>query len=152
LLGRCWTRSARRSVSACGALEPAVRESELLAASLDALDGVRAAEPATPAPKKATARRSRRSSRPGRPRTTPAPRDANRAAVLAVLGERPGVSAGELAAAGGVARPVLYALLKRLEEFGEVAKERLPGGATGHPLAAGPAALASAPSGGTAAG
>ena len=33
-----------------------------------------------------------------------------------------------------VARPVLYALLKTLEERGEVAKEQLPGGTTGYRL------------------
>ena len=55
--------------------------------------------------------------------------------MLGVLAERPGVSASELSSAAGVARPVLYALLKTLEERGEVAKEHLPGGTTGYRLA-----------------
>ena len=52
-----------------------------------------------------------------------------------VLAERPGVSASESSSAAGVARPVLYALLKTLEERGEVAKEQLPGGSTGDRVA-----------------
>jgi hypothetical protein len=64
-----------------------------------------------------------------------APRGANREAVLRVLAERPGVSAAELAATSGVARPVLYTLLARLVERGEVVKESLPGGAMGYALA-----------------
>ncbi len=63
-----------------------------------------------------------------------APRGANREAVLRALEERPGASASELATASGVARTVLYGLLNRLIEAGEVAKEELPGGATGYKL------------------
>jgi hypothetical protein len=52
-----------------------------------------------------------------------------------VLAERPGVSASDLASASGAARTVLYALLKRLEQSGEVAREQMPGGTTGYRLA-----------------
>src|SRR6188472_3688158 len=65
-----------------------------------------------PAPRRSPARR--RSSGPR------APRGANRAAVLRVLEERPGVSVPELAAASSVQRTVLYPLLKTLEQRGEV--------------------------------
>jgi hypothetical protein len=63
-----------------------------------------------------------------------APRGANREALLRALEERPGASASELATASGVARAVLYGVLNRLIEAGEVAKEELPGGATGYKL------------------
>jgi len=115
-------------------LEPAVRESEQLEAALAALDGLavlgpvaRASAPATAAPAR---RRQGTSPRRGRRPARRAPRGANRAAVLGVLGERP----GELSSAAGVARPVLYALLKTLEERGEVLKEPLPGGTAGYRL------------------
>ena len=116
-------------------LEPAVRESEQLEAANAALDGLGIATPAadTSAPAAAAPTRRRRPSsarRPGGPAKR-APRGANRTAVLGVLAERSGVSASELSSAAGVARPVLYALLKTLEERGEVAKEQLPGGSTG---------------------
>jgi MarR family len=64
-----------------------------------------------------------------------APRGANRAAVLRVLGDRPGVSVAELSAASGVAKPVLYNLLRTLEQRGEITKEQLPGDSTGYRLA-----------------
>lgn len=69
-----------------------------------------------------------------RPAERRAPRGANREAVLRALEERPGASASELATASGVARTALYGVLNRLIEAGEVAKEELPGGATGYKL------------------
>jgi len=95
----------------------ASQEYERLEAALAALGA-----PTAPA-------RARR--RPAQPR---APRGANREAVLRALEERPGASASELAAASGVDRTALYPLLNRLAERGEVAKEQLPGGATGYRL------------------
>jgi IclR helix-turn-helix domain len=97
----------------------AAQEYERLEAALAAMGGP--ARSAAPAPRR----------RPAEPR---APRGANRDAVLRALEERPGASASELAAASGVARPVLYGVLNRLIEAGEVAKEELPGGATGYKL------------------
>jgi hypothetical protein len=55
--------------------------------------------------------------------------------VLAVVRERPGVTAGELAAASGVSGGTLYGLLRRLVEQGELAKRELPRGQTGYTLA-----------------
>jgi hypothetical protein len=63
-----------------------------------------------------------------------APRGANRAAVLAVIAERPGVSARELAAASRVTGGTLYALLRTLTERGEIDKQQLPSGYTGYRL------------------
>jgi hypothetical protein len=76
-----------------------------------------------------------RAAAPARPRraTQPrAPRGANRDAVVRALEERPGASSSELAGASGVNRTALYGVLNRLIERGEVAKEQLPGGATGY--------------------
>jgi hypothetical protein len=99
----------------------AAQEYERLQAALDALGAP--AEPAAAAP---APRRARRAAPPR------APRGANREAVLRALEERPGASASELAAASGVNRTVLYSVLNRLIEGGEVAKEELPGGTTGY--------------------
>jgi hypothetical protein len=74
-----------------------------------------------------------------------APRGANKAAVLGVIGERPGVSVRELAAASGVTGGTLYALLRTLAERGEIARQELPSGHTGYTLAASP--TTAAPSG-----
>src|SRR4051812_22845235 len=70
----------------------------------------------------------------GKPARARAPRGANRTAVLAVVRERPGVTASELAAASGVTGGTLYALLRRLTEQGELAKRQLPGGQTGYAI------------------
>jgi hypothetical protein len=123
--------------------EAAVREYERLEAALTALGGIQTPTPETrESPPVPTRRRGsgRRSSGPR------APRGANRGAVLRVLGDRPGVSVTELASASGVARPVLYNLLKTLAQRGEIAREDLSGGATGYRIAGGPTAdVASAP-------
>jgi hypothetical protein len=122
------------------ALEPTAREYERLDAALTALGGPIDAGPAraTPASKPAAVvkRRAKRSASGRPPAAIRAPRGANRAAVVGVLAELPGASANELSAASGVGRPVLYALLKHLEESGEVVKEQLPGGKAGYRLAA----------------
>jgi len=120
-------------------LEPAVREAEQLEAAIAALDGLGAGTPAAPPLSAATSPSQperRRAKRAARGPAKRAPRGANRAAALRVLEERPGLGATELAQATGIARPVLYNLLKTLEERGEVAKEQMPGGATGYRLTA----------------
>jgi hypothetical protein len=86
---------------------------------------------------------ARGSAKPARAR---APRGANREAVLAVVRDRPGVTANELAAASGVTGGTLYALLRRLTEQGELAKRELPGGQTGYALATGDATVSGAES------
>jgi DNA-binding transcriptional ArsR family regulator len=70
------------------------------------------------------------------PTRAQAPRGANRAAVLAVVRERPGVTAGELAAASGVSGGTLSALLRRLTEAGVLEKRELPDGQTGYAVPA----------------
>jgi IclR helix-turn-helix domain len=99
----------------------AVEEYERLQAALAALG-----EQTAPRP-----RRTRRSAAAIRQR---APRGANREAVLRAVGERPGASAGELAAASGVAKPVLYNLLRTLSQRGDLVRQDLPGGGAGYSL------------------
>jgi hypothetical protein len=73
--------------------------------------------------------------KPGRARRAPrprAPRGANRAAVYAALETMPGASVGELAAASGVGRPQVYALLRKGIEEGRVKTDELAGGQTGY--------------------
>jgi hypothetical protein len=61
--------------------------------------------------------------------------------VLAVVRDRPGVTASELAAASGVTGGTLYSLLRRLTDQGELAKRKLPGGQTGYAFVSGDAAV-----------
>jgi transposase len=88
------------------------------------------------------AARARAGAAPARKR---APRGANREAVLRVIGQRPGVTTRELAAASQVTGGTLYTLLRRLTDEGTLEKRQLAGGQTGYALAtstgaAGPAA------------
>jgi predicted transcriptional regulator len=78
-------------------------------------------------------RRARVDGQEGRPR---APRGADRRAVLEAVGERPGATAAELAAVSSVARNVLYGVLRRLVQEGEVQTRQLPTGRTGYVLGA----------------
>jgi sugar-specific transcriptional regulator TrmB len=63
---------------------------------------------------------------------TRAPRGANREAILSVVGERPGVSATEIAEVTKISRAVTYNTLAKLVEQGRIAKTELPGGQTGY--------------------
>jgi hypothetical protein len=83
----------------------------------------------------APARKARSARRSPRPR---APRGANRAAVHAALETMPGASVGELAAASGVGRPQVYALLRKGIEEGRVRTDELAGGQTGYRIATQP--------------
>jgi len=76
------------------------------------------------------------------PASKRAPRGANREAVLRVIGERPGVTARELAAASQVTGGTLYTLLRRLTDEGTIEKRELPGGHAGYALATGAGAAA----------
>jgi hypothetical protein len=100
----------------------AVEEYAVLEALLGVLGGpVAEPEPTTARREHAAVPRAAKPPRAARkPSAERAPRGANRAAVLRVLGERPGVSVTELAAASGVAKPVLYNLLGTLAKRDEV--------------------------------
>jgi hypothetical protein len=110
--------------------EAAVREFERLEAALVVLGGDQAvpARASSPSDPRSASRGRGGSGRRSSGRR--APRGANRAAVLKVLADRPGVSATELSSASGVAKPVLYNLLKTLKQRGEIREETLPAGTT----------------------
>jgi CRP-like cAMP-binding protein len=67
-------------------------------------------------------------SRRRRPRAAPG---ANRAAIVALVHERPGVTTGEIAQATEIARSTVTTTLGRLIDAGEVERAELPGGGTG---------------------
>ena len=116
--------------------EAAAREYERLEAALAALDALkRSGSPRAAADSRPAATR-RRAKRAAAGRKAPAPRGANQAAVLAVVGERPGVAVSELSTASGVSKSTLYGVLRTLERRGRIAREQLPGGGTGYRLAA----------------
>ena len=127
-------------------LRPLVDEHTRLEAALQALSDVRGRTPVPASPVSAG------QPQPRATKTTPAaarkraPRGANRAAVLEAAENRPGATSAELAAASGVQRNTLNALLARLVKSGELRTEALPTGRTGYVLArAQPQASAGAP-------
>lgn len=63
----------------------------------------------------------------------PAPRGANRQAILAVIGERPDVSSAEIAKMTGIAKPTLYNTLRALMRQGTIEKREV-GGVAGYHL------------------
>jgi hypothetical protein len=105
--------------------------------------------PSTPTTATGASRARTRSGSTAKPSRARAPQGANRSAVLAVVRERPGVTASELAGASGVTGGTLYALLRRLTASGELEKRELPGGQTGYAVSAAnrPAAAAAASQG-----
>jgi sugar-specific transcriptional regulator TrmB len=84
------------------------------------------AGPSAPATKGTSPRKQR----------TRAPRGANREAILSVVGERPGVTAAEIADVTKISRAVTYNTLAKLIKQGKLAKTELPGGQTGYKPAA----------------
>jgi len=107
-----------------GALEPLLSERDQIQAAL------RRAPFAKDAPRPATKGTSARKQR------TRAPRGANREAIITLVGERPGVSAAEIADVTKISKPVTYNTLAKLVEQGKLAKTELPGGQTGYKPAA----------------
>jgi type II secretory pathway component PulJ len=104
----------------------AVEQNERLDAALVALD--RDLVERAPAPQRST--NQRRTA--GRP---PAPRGANRAAVIGVVSERPGVSVGDVAGATGIAGAVVTRTLARLVADGTLERVELPAGTLGYRVA-----------------
>jgi sugar-specific transcriptional regulator TrmB len=102
------------------AYQPLLREREQLEAALS--------KPpfADEKPRRATKGTSPRKTR------TRAPRGANREAILGVVGERPGVTATEIADVTKISRAVTYNTLAKLVEQGQLQKTELPGGQTGY--------------------
>lgn len=100
---------------------------------LDEYQRLQAAE-ATLADSKPT-RRAPRHTRPrssqGQSGKKRAPRGANRQRILDAVGERPGVSTGELAAASGIAGPTLATTVSKLVREGLLERVEQPEGASG---------------------
>lgn len=103
------------------AYQPLLREREQLQEAL-AKPPFSSAKPAARPATKTPARKTR----------TRAPRGANREAILRVVGDRPGVSATEIAEVTKISRAVTYNTLAKLVEQGQLAKTELPGGQTGY--------------------
>jgi sugar-specific transcriptional regulator TrmB len=102
------------------AYQPLLREREQLQEAL--------AKPpfAEDRPRPATKGTSARKSR------SRAPRGANREAILSLVGERPGVTATEIADVTKISRAVTYNTLAKLVQQGQLSKTELPGGQTGY--------------------
>src|SRR3954465_14960845 len=93
----------------------AYEESQRLDAALRALGSGGPAEPSRP---RATSRRASRSRPSAR-----APRGENLRRIRALVAERPGATAGEIASATGVARPTVASTLGKLARGGEPARQ-----------------------------
>jgi hypothetical protein len=111
----------------------AVAEYERLEAARRALDGTDGSAPTGRRARRQPSSAPRRRSTPARGRARKrAPRGANREAVLRVVNERPGVTTAELAAASGVERNTLYALVATMTNRGDLERRELPGGKAGY--------------------
>jgi len=102
------------------AYQPLLKEREQLQEALSRPPF--AGEKPRPATKGTSARKSR----------TRAPRGANREAILSLVGERPGVTATEIADVTKISRAVTYNTLAKLVERNQLEKTELPGGQTGY--------------------
>src|SRR3954468_5684931 len=112
----------------------AYEESQRLEAALRALGSGRAPEPSRPRT------RSRRASRSRPPAPARAPHGENLRRIRAFVAERPGATAGEIAAATGIARPTVASTLGKLARDGELEKTTLPSRGVGYrPAASAPA-------------
>jgi DNA-binding transcriptional ArsR family regulator len=117
--------------------QSAYEESRRLERALAALDSDLSGAPDS-------TRTGRRRARKPAQRPARAPRGANREAILAVLRDRPGVSAGEIAQATGIARSTVSPTLSRLVAAGTVERTELPSGSVGFRPGRGVAAAADA--------
>lgn len=99
-------------------LRPQIEEIPRLEAALKALDEMdgRPASRTRASTRKTTARR--------RSTTKRAPRGQNRDAILKVISERHGVSAGEVANATKIAKPTVYSTISKLLKEGAVKRTK----------------------------
>jgi len=107
-------------------LRPLVAEHERLQAAVRALS-----------PKEATATTRGRRGRDRSERSSgrPATRGAGRERVLALVGERPGITRAKLRAASGLSGAAVAQNLRRLRDRGELVESPVPGGQAGYRLA-----------------
>jgi len=99
-------------------LRPLIEEKEQLEAVLAALNGETVANGTASAPRSRT-----RSAAPARApyaggKARRAPRGANREAILKVVGERPGISAAEVAEITNIAKPTVHTTISQLKRKG----------------------------------
>ncbi|MBB4665234.1 MarR family transcriptional regulator [Conexibacter arvalis] len=99
-------------------LRPLIEEKEQLEAVLAALNGETPANGTT-----ASSPRRARSAAPARApyaggKSRRAPRGANREAILKVVGERPGISAAEVAEITNIAKPTVHTTISQLKRKG----------------------------------
>jgi predicted HTH transcriptional regulator len=99
-------------------LRPLIEEKERLEAVLAALTNGSATTPSAPRPRATTTRAvaGRAPYAAGKGRR--APRGANREAILAVVRERPGVSAAEVAEITRIAKPTVHTTISQLKRKG----------------------------------
>lgn len=114
-------------------LRPLIEEKDQLEAVLAALSGDYTAPVAVAAPARPRARAATPASRApyagGKSRR--APRGANREAILKLVGERPGISAAEVAEITNIAKPTVHTTISQLKRKGILEPE----GANGVKLA-----------------
>ncbi len=113
-------------------LRPLVEEHDQLQRAARAL-GVTAPDDDAPAPKPRSSSPKGAKAAKGRR----APRGANRAAILRIVEERPGVSVGEIAAATGIAKPQVYNVTRAALAAGDVEQVDLGGGRKGFKASSG---------------
>lgn len=102
-----------------GELRPLIEEKEQLEAVLAALSGDYKRNGASSAPRpraRASSATARAPYAGGKARR--APRGANREAILKVVGERPGISAAEVAEVTGIAKPTVHTTISQLKRKG----------------------------------
>lgn len=109
-------------------LRGVVAEYEQLTAVLAALESVDNGR--APAPKP-----TRRAATASKPSGTRAPRGQNKAAILAIVKDRPGVTAAEVSEAAGIDKTVVASAVSAMKRAGELADEKLPSGRKGLKLA-----------------
>jgi len=111
-------------------LQPLIAEKEQLEAALVALTG-EVANGSAPRPRARAAATSASRAPYAGGRSRRAPRGANREAILAVVRERPGVSAAEVAEVTKIAKPTVHTTISQLKRKGILEPE----GANGVKLA-----------------
>ena len=98
-------------------LRPLIEEKEKLEAVLAALTGAYEANGGTGTRSRGRSSTSGSRTTYGRGRSR-APRGANREAILRVVGERPGITAAEVAEATGIAKPTVHTTISQLKRKG----------------------------------
>jgi DNA-binding transcriptional ArsR family regulator len=109
----------------------AYEESQQLERALAALDADADGTVGAGRSQSARSGRNRSRSRGRQTSSVRARRGANREAILALVSERPGATAGEIADATGIARSTVASTLTRLAANGALERAELPGGGVG---------------------